>query len=95
MWFKVENQIVELKIYAKPNAKKTGLLKINDNELQISIHAKPQDGEANKELINFISKQFKIPKTKIILLRGENSRHKQLRMPLNSVLEHWLKNPSF
>lgn len=86
MWYKIENQILELSVFAKPNAKKTALMTITDEAIHISLHAKPQDGEANKELIAFLSKLFKIPKTHITLLKGEGSRLKKLRLPLNNTL---------
>lgn len=96
MWFKIEKNYVVLSVYAKPNAKKSALLAIADEALHIALHAKPQDGEANKELIQFLSKQFKIPKSHCELIRGESSRHKQIRVPLSDhliQLIHELKLP--
>ena len=86
MWFKIENDYVVLSIYAKPNAKQSALLAITDDALHIALHAKPQDGEANKELIKFIAKLFKLPKSHCELIRGEGSRHKQIRVPLSDNL---------
>ncbi|WP_298622358.1 DUF167 domain-containing protein [uncultured Legionella sp.] len=94
MWFKIENTHVDIFIYAKPNAKKTALLAIFNDALHIAIHAKPQDGEANKELITFIAKLFKIPKSHCELQKGKNSRHKQIRVPLSENLILFLNNNS-
>ncbi len=47
MWFKVSAEKIDLKIWAKPNAKRTALLKIDEQGLQISFHSKPQKGAAN------------------------------------------------
>lgn len=82
MWFKIENQQVMINIFAKPNAKKTAIAKIDNQALHIFIHAKPFQGEANKVLISYLAKLFKLPKSQIILQRGENSRHKQVVVPL-------------
>ena len=82
MWFKADNHHVLLFIYAKPNAKKTQLLGIKNELMHISIHAKAQDGKANSELIAFIAQLFKTPKSSVILVRGEHSRHKHLKLPL-------------
>ena len=95
MWFKIENQSVLLFIYAKPNAKHTALLNIANDALHIALHAKPQDGKANAELISFISKLFKIPKTQITLARGDNSRYKQLKIPLTDNVMNVLEQPFF
>ena len=82
MWYQIQDQQVKLIVFAKPNAKKTALIAVTENELQISLHAKPHQGEANKELISFLSELFDVPKSKIVLLRGEGGRHKQVVMPL-------------
>jgi hypothetical protein len=47
------------------------------------------EGAANKELIKFISKEFKIPKSEIEI-KGETSKRKQLILPLNERLKEFL-----
>lgn len=93
MWFKIENQQVKINILAKPNAKKTALLGISDQGLNISLHAKPHKGEANKELISYLAKLFKLPKNQIILQRGEGSKHKQVIVPLTDKVKELLDEP--
>jgi uncharacterized protein (TIGR00251 family) len=94
MWYKIENDHVDIFIYAKPNAKTSALLSVNEEALHVAIHAKPQDGEANKELIKFIAKLLKIPKSHCELIRGENSRHKQLRLPLSANFIRLINEPN-
>jgi len=86
MWFKVQDQQVKLQVIAKPHAKKTALLKVNEKWLYIAIHAKPYKGEANKELILFLSKLFDVPKSQITL-KGENSKHKHIIMPFTLTIQ--------
>ncbi len=93
MWFKIENSGIKLYVLVKPNAKKTAIIGVVDQELQISVHARAQEGEANKALINYLAKLLKIPKTKIILERGQESRHKQISMPLTAMTESFIDNP--
>lgn len=83
--FKIENQAILLTIYAKPNAKKSALLTVSEDALHIALHAKPQDGKANQELIRFLAQLLMIPKTQISLLRGEHGRHKQIKIPLTNT----------
>jgi uncharacterized protein (TIGR00251 family) len=87
MWYTVKNQQVILQILAKPNARKTALVAIDDSELHISIHASPHHGEANKALIIFLAELFNCPKSQIILKKGELNRHKQVIMPLTESVE--------
>ena len=93
MWFKIIKQHVALQIFAKPNAKRTTLLKISDQGLNIALHAKPHEGEANKELISYLAKLFNLPKSNIILDRGENSRHKIVIVPLTIKVQEFIDLP--
>lgn len=62
-------------IRISPNAKKNEI--INDGEIvKVKITAQPIDGKANKALVEFLSKNFKIPKTSIKILKGETSKDK-------------------
>ena len=42
----------------------------------------PRDGKANEELIEFLSGVFKIKKSAIKILRGENDRRKVISVPI-------------
>ena len=67
--------IVNIKI--SPNSKKNEI--INEGDFtKIKITAQPIDGKANKALIEFLSKNFKIPKTSIKILKGETSKDKTI-----------------
>ncbi|WP_026501314.1 DUF167 domain-containing protein [Bartonella vinsonii] len=46
--------------------------------LAIRLRAVPEDGKANKALIKFLAKQWKIPSSCISLKCGAASRYKQL-----------------
>lgn len=95
MWYDVKEQnIVVLYVYVKPNAKQSIIAAVGSDELHIALHAKPQDGEANEELIRFLSERFRIPKTKIKLIRGKTSRHKTVQMPLTESLRGFISTES-
>lgn len=93
MWFKIQKQQVSLTIFVKPNAKQTKFIGVTDIALQIALHAKPHQGEANKELIVYLSRLLKIPKTQVVLLKGETSRHKQILVPLTEEVRKLLDDP--
>ncbi len=67
--------IVQIKI--SPNASKNEIIK-DDTGIKIKLTAQPIEGKANKALIEFLSKQFKIPKTSISIIKGETSKDKTL-----------------
>ncbi len=93
MWYKLIDQQVSLFILAKPNAKRTAIVAVNDQELVISLHAKAHQGEANKELIGFLSKILQLPKSQVILQRGEKSKHKHVVVPYTGITKILINQP--
>ncbi len=67
--------IVNIKI--SPNAKKNEIISEGDI-IKVKITAQPVDGKANKALVEFLSKTFKIPKTSIKIIKGETSKEKTI-----------------
>lgn len=91
MWYKIQDQQVILNIFAKPKASKTAIVKVSEDELHIALHAKPHEGEANQELISYLAKLLKLPKTKVVLHKGESSRHKRVLVPLTETVQHFIQ----
>jgi uncharacterized protein (TIGR00251 family) len=57
---------------------------------KVNIKAAAVEGAANKELIKFISKEFKVSKSDIII-KGETSKKKQLILPFREDILKKLK----
>lgn len=67
--------IVSLKIL--PNSSIDAI--IREGELiKVKLTAQAIEGKANQALIKFLSKQFKVPKTSIKIIKGETSRDKTI-----------------
>lgn len=66
---------VVLTLRISPNASKNEIIKSEDG-IKVKITAQPIDGKANKALIEYLSKQFKIPKSLFQILKGETSKDK-------------------
>ena len=60
-----------------PNSSKNGIV-FEEEFIKIKLTAQPIEGKANKALIEFLSKELKIPKTSIEILKGECSKEKKL-----------------
>lgn len=56
-----------LQVLAKPGAKSNGITGIEEEGVGVQINARPVDGEANSELVNYISKVFGLKKSEISL----------------------------
>ncbi|MCE2571376.1 DUF167 family protein YggU [Motilimonas eburnea] len=75
-----------LHIYLQPKAAKDAIVGLHDGELKITITAPPVDGQANRHLVKFLSKQCKTAKSQISIEKGELSRHKQVRIDQPKVI---------
>lgn len=74
-------QGLRLRIFLQPKASRDQIVGLHDNELKIAITAPPIDGQANAHLLKYLSKLFKVPKSSIVLEKGELQRHKQIFVP--------------
>lgn len=67
-----------LKLKISPNSSKNEIIKCEDGSIKIKITAQPIENKANKALIEFLSKQCKIPKSSISILKGSTGKDKTL-----------------
>jgi uncharacterized protein (TIGR00251 family) len=65
-----------LHIRVIPNAKKTEFAGYRDGELVLRLNAPPVDGKANKAAVEFVSRYLDLPRSQVLLVGGERSRHK-------------------
>ena len=73
-----EGIIVELKVV--PNSSKNGFVlpEAPGQPVKLKVTAQPIENKANKAVIEYLSKFFKVPKTSIVVLRGETSKEKTI-----------------
>jgi uncharacterized protein (TIGR00251 family) len=69
-----------LKVKVTTKSKLTKIKKVVFPYLEISLHAIPQKGEANEELIIFLSKIFSLPKSAIEISKGSTSPNKLIKI---------------
>lgn len=70
--------MITQRIKVKPGSFKDEILIDENNDWTVRIRAKPIDGEANVYLINYLSKQFNINKSAIIIEKGTTNQFKTL-----------------
>jgi uncharacterized protein (TIGR00251 family) len=64
--------IINIKVI--PRAKRATIK--DGNPLRVYVNQPPEDGRANDAVIKLLSEHFKIPKSKIKIIKGEKSREK-------------------
>ncbi len=63
-----------------PGSKENKIIKLTQNSLKIKLTASPEKGKANKQLIEFLGKYFKVPKNNIEILAGQTSKTKIIKI---------------
>ncbi len=91
MWYTVDSEYVTLSLIVTPRSSKNSFSRVEPQGIRVKIKAPPVEGEANKELVKFLSKRFKIPKSEIEIISGHNSRYKRVRMRLNDEIRNFIK----
>jgi uncharacterized protein (TIGR00251 family) len=69
-----------VKIYVKPNSPKNSVEGFYNGRIKIKVCSPPQEGKANKELIDFISKKIGVSKKNIRIVSGEKSNLKEIEI---------------
>lgn len=67
-------------IKASPKALRTQVLGWEENFLKVKIRAVPEKGNANDELIAYLSSILDVPKSRISWLKGHTSKIKQVHI---------------
>lgn len=75
--FKDNNNTLEIKVTPNANSDKIFILE-EDGCYQVKVYVTvtPEDGKANNQVVKLLSKELKIPKSKINIIKGMKSRHK-------------------
>lgn len=71
-----KNGDIAITILAKPGAKMNSITDISIDGIGVQISAPPTDGEANAELLKYLSKVLGVRKSDISLDKGGKSRNK-------------------
>lgn len=79
-YFQWQDGDLLLSVKVQPRASKDEFAEVLGDSLKVRITAAPVDGAANKHLIAFLAKVFKVSKSQVTLISGETGREKRLRV---------------
>jgi len=90
--YSIDNNLVTLNVKAQPAASKNEFAGLyGEDALKIRVKAAAVEGAANKELIKFLSKNFKIAKSDISFKSGETSKIKRICFPITELFQRKMK----
>ena len=68
------NMRLNIKVIPKSSLNK--VIRLSDTDLKVKLTSPPVDGEANKKLIEILSKEYNVAKSKIKIVKGETRKNK-------------------
>ncbi|QIB50587.1 DUF167 family protein [Pseudomonas sp. OIL-1] len=80
-----------LDCHLQPGARAVGFAGLHGERLKIRISAPPVDGKANEMLLKFLATAFAVPRQRVSLLSGQQSRQKRVAIEAPGVLPPELK----
>jgi uncharacterized protein (TIGR00251 family) len=87
-WSKQTTTGIELSIYCQPGAKVSKIVGTHDGHLKVSLQAPATENKANEALLQWLSKQLRIPQRQIHLLSGQASKVKRIELWAPISMEH-------
>ena len=96
MFYSIIDNQVTLRIKAQPAASKSTFAgEYGEDAIKVTIKAPAVEGAANKELVKFLAKSFKVAKSDIVFKSGEQSKIKVLKFPLTEKFEEWIESNGY
>uniref|UniRef100_A0A4W5JWG8 Zgc:193812 n=1 Tax=Hucho hucho TaxID=62062 RepID=A0A4W5JWG8_9TELE len=71
-----KNGVVTISVHAKPGSKQNAITDVSIEAVGVAIAAPPTDGEANAELVRYLSKVLELKRSEVVLDKGSRSREK-------------------
>ncbi len=96
LFYEVNDNSVSIRIKAQPAASKTHFCEIyGEDAIKIRIKAPAVEGAANKELVKFLAKSFKVSKSDILFKSGQQSKIKIIEFPLTEKFNEWIEEHGY
>jgi hypothetical protein len=81
-----------------PSSSRNEIADVTDDAVRIKVTAPPVEGKANRALAAFLGKTFKIPKSRVKIVKGEAGRQKKVLLAglekeevIKILMEKWKK----
>lgn len=85
-FYRWQGEDLILQVLLQPKASSNQWVGPVEGRMKIRLTAPPVEGQANSQLIEFLAKQFKVPKSQVQLLSGEQARQKILQIQAPRLL---------
>ena len=77
-WYRWLGKQLILNLRVVPRSKQDGIAGVHGDCLRVRIAAPPVDGRANQRLVEFLAREFGVPKREVTLLAGDTGQRKRV-----------------
>jgi uncharacterized protein (TIGR00251 family) len=71
-----------IRVYVTPNAKHARVVSVSEDYYEVRVDERAMGGRANKRLLEILAEHFKLPKSRITILKGTKTRSKTIQIIL-------------
>jgi uncharacterized protein (TIGR00251 family) len=71
---------IELSVFCQPKAARSALIGMHGGALKAKVKAPPVEGRANQALLDLLAGALGVPRGRLTLVSGEQSRNKRVRV---------------
>ncbi len=70
-----------IRVYVTPNSREARVVKVSEDYFEVRVDERAVGGRANKRLLEILAEYFKVPKSRITILKGTKTRNKTIQVP--------------
>lgn len=78
---------LRFEVHAKPRAKKSRIVGVKGDALEVALAAPPVDGAANEELVRVLASALGVARRCVSIVRGETSQKKLIAIDESAGLD--------
>lgn len=67
---------MKINIKVNTNAKNNSVTKIDESNYSVAVNTSPEQGKANKKIIDLLADYFEVKKSQVFIVSGKKSKNK-------------------
>lgn len=75
-WYRWSGDDLHLDLRISPRSSRDAIGEVSNNRLKLKLTSPPVDGKANDSLTRLLAKLFGVPRSRVVITRGERGRDK-------------------
>jgi uncharacterized protein (TIGR00251 family) len=79
-WLRETSAGISLAVLAAPRASRTEITGVAEGRLRVRLAAPPVEGEANHELVRYLARTLRVPRSAVAVTAGGGGRRKTVEV---------------